>query len=54
MKKSKVVVTTLDEFGKEKDLFVKWFKTKEEAEDYAFAHEQEYSDNPEVYCVYIE
>lgn len=53
MKKAKVIITTLNEFSEEVEKIIKQFNTKEEAEDFILEHEQEYTDNPEIYSVYI-
>lgn len=53
MKKAKVIVTTLNEFGEEVEKIIKRFDTKKEAEDFVLEHEQEYTDNPEIYSVYV-
>lgn len=51
---SKVIVTILNEFGEEKERVIKQCNTREEAEDFVLEHEQEYTDNPEIYSIYIE
>ena len=54
MSKVKIIMVTLDEFGEEKEKIIKECNTKEEAEDFVLEHEQEYTDNPEVYSIYIQ
>lgn len=53
MKKTKVIVASLDEFGDEVEKIIKQFDTKEEAEKFVLEHEQEYTDNPEIYSIYV-
>lgn len=54
MEKTKIIMVILDEFGEEKPILIKECNTKEEAENYILEHEQEYTDNAEIYAVYIE
>lgn len=54
MNKVEIIMVTLDEFGEEKEKVIKECDTKEEAENFVLEHEQEYTDNPEVYSVYIQ
>ncbi len=49
-----VILVSLDEHGKEKREIIKLCASKEEAEDYVAEHEQEFSDNPAVFCIEIE
>lgn len=54
MNEVKVIIITLDEFGDEIEEIITVCDTKEEAEDFVLEHEQEYTDNPNIYSVYIE
>lgn len=54
MKKIKVIMTTVNEFGDKKDKIIKNFKKPGDAENFVLEHEQDYADNPEIYCVSIE
>lgn len=53
-KKVKVIATTLDEFGNEKEKVLARFSTPEKAQEYIDRKEQDFADNPEIYAVYIE
>lgn len=49
-----VILVSLDEHGEEKREIIKLCASKKEAEDYVAEHEQEFSDNPAVFCIEIE
>jgi hypothetical protein len=53
MNKTKIIITTLDEFGEEKGMKVLQFITTEELNKYLEEHEQEFADNPDIYAVYV-
>ena len=53
-KKVKVIATTLDEFGNEKEKVLARFSTPEKAQEYIDRKEQDFADNSEIYAVYIE
>ena len=50
---AKVLITTLDEFGREKELKSLRFITTEELNKYLEEHEQDFADNPDIYAVYV-
>lgn len=52
--KSKIIITTLDEFGEEKEMKVLQFNTTEKLNIYLEEHEQEFADNLDIYAVYVE
>ena len=54
MKNVKIIMSTLNEFGEEKEKVIKRCKTVEEAEQFVAKHEQEFADDTECYTINIE
>ena len=54
MNETKIIITTLDEFGEEKEMKVLQFITTEELKEYLEEHEQDFADNPDIYAVYVD
>ena len=50
----KVIITTTNDFGEEVELTTHYFDTMEDAEDFVLEHEQDFADDPEIYCVHID
>ena len=54
MKNVKVIMSTLNESGEEKEKVIKRCKSVEEAEQFVLEHEQEFADDIECYTIDIE
>lgn len=53
-RKFNVVITTLDDELNEQENIIKKCMSREEAEEYVVAHEQDFADDGSIYAVYIE
>lgn len=51
---TRVVITTLNEFGEEIEKEVIVFDSRETAQDFINEHTQDFHDDPEVCAIYIE
>jgi hypothetical protein len=48
----KIIATRLDENGEEQEYFVRLFETPTEADDFMDEHEQDFTDDTDIYAIY--
>lgn len=49
---TRIIATHLDTNGEEQEYFTRLFETPKEADDFIDEHEQDFTDDPDIYAIY--